>query len=87
MTLQKYDIPLAVYEFFENFFQISFEVRIRNVVNDSSKMSTDSVKRLTTLSGKVQKTVNLNQEKTVVLVILVISQNQKRIVKTGTIYK
>jgi hypothetical protein len=41
--------------------------RIRNVVNLSSKVSTDSVKRLTTISGKVQKTVNQNQEKTLFL--------------------
>lgn len=34
-------------------------------VNYSSKVSTDPVKRLTTISGKVPKTVNQNQEKTI----------------------
>ena len=33
-------------------------------VNDSSKVSTCSVKRLSTTSGKRRKTVNQNQEKT-----------------------
>ena len=47
------------------------------VVNDSSKVSTCSGKRLSTTSGKRTKTVNQNQEKTVINVIksLVIKKN------------
>ncbi len=36
----------------------------RNTVNDVSDMSTCTGKQVTTLSGKEQKTVNQNQEKT-----------------------
>ena len=65
-------------------------------VNDSSKVSTCSGKRLSPTSGKEQKTVNHNQEKTVnhnqektkhvvILVIWSFGQNRFLVVKIRTI--
>ena len=41
----------------------------RKGVNEIRKVSTASVKPLSTTSGKVQKTVNQNQEKTTICII------------------